>query len=1515
VLPLTVQVNTALAYAQLARHLRFETSSSRSAVLQHSSYLSLQGLAVQQAAVLNPRQVSMVLTSLAWMQCPAEEAVAPAGTAWSAAHDSSSTMQQQAAAADGTALRSNSGSGMVASPAGEHQKAEQQPQVVLLGMLSQRLHVLVDSFEPEDTCHCLWALSKLSALQPNLLAAVTAHSLSHDWLHSLTAKPLSSLLWVHAQAHLQHQQHQPQLQQQQQGTDASLQPLPQQHVAAADSPQGLLVSQLVVAVMHEVSQPGFLATWTPQELSMLLWCCAVLGVPLQQQQEAVAAAAALTQATEPEQHLQRPQGVGAEPTVTARLHAAAQLPVSVLQQVCQLACQHVVQFTPQGIAMVCWSVAQLVSTAAPAGAAPSQQQGWHAGHPVLAALPQQLHQPVTALVEAFAAAAASRLHYYKPQEVCNIFTACCRLQLLPLALKQTVESYISSHTHLLGCRDVTDLLLAAAQLQQQRRGQHRSGAALGPVSVRALLHRTGQLLPELSGFQCGAAAWACVRLAELQESAYSSPSGGSGSNRGRVANSSGSTLQEECMAMASSLLDCLDRQLAEAAAGSGEVSTAVDSPAVASLVQRSSGRAQAASVLENAGDLKQAVALSWALAAASSTSSTHSWGPSEHAGDSAQHRSQHPMLLASVLQELQQGVQGCDASSLVQALCVLVRLHPVLSTSCAADRQQAGQQATATPAQQVLVQQLHATATARLVPLVPRLSPAEAATAAWAVVKLQVLQKQRHTACSGEDCADSRSGAVSLLSAVLKQLHDQQQLSSLAGQSVASLLWCCRAMGWVPRAAVYCQLLAAADAKLLQLQPQQQLVVLSAAAAIAGARMVPWQAQHVALDLQQLQRQQARLLHGAMEQLQATLQQQASQLDLQLNSPRAAASRGHPASTNISQHAAGCGPEDLVSLVAACRSLQLQDGPLLQQVCEVWQLLLQQDAVSTHQVLRMVWHLADVLQDSPAEPWHAAILRQQQQLPGSPITLGQGSQLLPQLLHHAVAALNAQLAAAGSALQQGHHRSGMLSAHTLALAVRVFAKLRYQPPAQVLAAVLQQLQAVLHLLPGHDAVAVLSAAAQLALPVPQLAAALASELHGRERASQHMWIAGAAVGQRQHKPQKSREAGSNSTHSAEPLMLLWSVLCSEVVTGGTSSSVTDGQHKRVLARLAREAAGLPQEQLLHKPQLALMSQQVWRMLHQLQDFAHIRRAAGLAVPKLLLPWQFRSMTHVLLPSSMVGPARQQARLQLLCADQQQQKAIVCQRLHAALHEQAMSDRPVMSMQHMAQLFTNLLPLWLQYQLQKHCQEQLARELVKAQVAAGFAAAGVRLRILPSGEVVLVLQPQQPARRNPQQRRLQCQWLLALRMRSKQAARQQRLAAQTGLLPSAPMGAGSSSQRRCKGVAVVLEAPNNLAVNTGQLLGSARVRDALLCAEGYHVLSLPLQCWLPEFVQQHQHSMQLQVQQEQPGRQLHVQKLQWKKLNRLQKKRKQQVQQLLEALYLCSRHSRKDIQAACGCGCV
>lgn len=957
------------------------------------------------------------------------------------------------------------------------------------------------------------------------------------------------------------------------------------------------------------------------------------------------------------------------------------------------------------------------------------------------------------------------------------------------------------------------------------------------------------------------------------------------------------------MATASSLLDCLDRQLAEAAAGSGEVSTAVDSPAVASLVQHSrSGRAQAGSVLENAGDLKQAVALSWALAAASSTSSTHSWGPSEHAGDSTQHGSQHSMLLASVLQELQQGVQGCDASSLVQALCVLVRLHPVLSTSCAADSQQAGQQVAAISAQQVLVQQLHATAMARLLPLVPQLSPAEAATAAWAVVKLQVLQQQRHTPSIGKECAGSRSGAVFLLSTVLEQLHHQQQLSSLAGHSVASLLWCCRAMGWVPRAAVYCQLLAAADANLLQLQPQQQVVVLQAAAAIAGARMVPWQAQHVALDLRQLQRQQARLLHGAMEQLQATLQQQASQLDLQLNSPRAAGLRGHPASTGASQHAAGCGPEDLISLVAACRSLQLQGGPLLQQVCEVWQLLLQQGAVSTHQVLRMVWHLADVLQDSPAEPWHAAILRQQQQLPGSPITLGQGSLLLPQLLHHAVAALSAQLAAVGSSLQQGHHHSGVLSPHTLALAVRVFAKLRYQPPAQVLAAVLQQLRAVLHLLPGHDAVAVLSAVAQLALPVPQLAAAVAFELHGRGRAPQLIRIAGAAVGQWQHQ-QTGREAGSNSTHSAEPLMLLWSVLCSEVVTGGNSSSVADGQHKRVLARLAREAAGLPQEQLLQKPHLALMAQQVWRMLHQLQDFTHLHRASGLAVSKLLLPQQFRSMSQVLLPSSMVGPARQQALLQLLCAvDQQQQKAIVCQRVHAALQEQSMSDRPVMSMQHMAQLFSNLLPLWLQYQLQKHCQEQLARELVKAQVAAGFAAAGVRLRILPSGEVVLVLQPQQPARRNPQQRRLQCQWLLALRMRSKQRPQQQRLAAQTGMLSSGPVGAGRSSQRRCKGVAVVLETPNNLAVNTGQLLGSARVRDALLQAEGYRVLSLPLQCWLPEFVLQHQHSMQLQAQQEQPGRQLHVQKLQWKKLNRLQKKHKQQVQQLLEALYFCSRHS-------------
>jgi len=35
--------------------------------------------------------------------------------------------------------------------------------------------------------------------------------------------------------------------------------------------QQQLLPALLLAVMTELQQPGFLATWTPQEMSMLLW--------------------------------------------------------------------------------------------------------------------------------------------------------------------------------------------------------------------------------------------------------------------------------------------------------------------------------------------------------------------------------------------------------------------------------------------------------------------------------------------------------------------------------------------------------------------------------------------------------------------------------------------------------------------------------------------------------------------------------------------------------------------------------------------------------------------------------------------------------------------------------------------------------------------------------------------------------------------------------------------------------------------------------------------------------------------------------------------------------------------------------------------------------------------------------------------------------------------------------------------------------------------------------------------
>jgi hypothetical protein len=1454
------QINTALAYAQLARHLRFETGSSRAAALQHSDYAILQGLAVQKAGQLNPRQISMVLTSLAWMQCPAQEA-GQDGCAASQTAD-----QHAVTALPGAACAS---SNVDAGVNGSHSSSsgavclQQQQQVLLLDLLSQRVLSLLDAFEPEDTCHCLWALTKLGSLQEQLLAAVTEHGLTAGWLHMLTAKPLSSLLWVHAQAHLQRTQQQAQPQGSQQ-LHTVLQPC---STAGLQDTQDLHAHQMVAAVMQEVSQPGFLSTWTPQELSMLLWSCAVLGVPVKQQQPQ-------QQSFDPQQDRQQQQASSS--SVHRHNVLPAELPVAVLQEVCHLARQHVVQFTPQGVAMVCWSLSHLL-TSSEAASEPSgelQQQQLHGSAP--SALPQQLQQAVVALFDAFTAAAAVRLQYYKPQEVCNIYTACTRLQLLPAGLKQSVEGYVSSHAHLLGCRDVTELLLAAAQnpqwpwQQQAGRGQQQGMTGLGPVAVRALLHRTGQLLQELNSFQVAASAWACVRLAQLQDAAARTSST---TSKGGNISAGSSALQEECMDMASVLLAALGARSQQLAAGtdhSGAGSGAGSS--LESLHGQDVAAAWSSMAAGVAVGIKQTVALTWALAAASDMPAAGAaMGPLQQ---------QHRVLLATVLQQLQQGVQSCDSAALVQVLCVLGRLCPGVLNPVAGKH--ALEHVPACADMQRVLLEIRDTAVARLLPVVPQLTSADAVTAGWAAAKLYVLlrgaQDSRKILRQQPAVSSTSSAAApaALLSEVLTQLHQRQQLATLSGQSVSSLLWSCRAVGWVPPAAVYLELLRSADARLLQLQQHQQVSVLqSVAAGIAAGSVNPQAADggaspvHAALA-QQLHRQTARLVSGLTEQLQMQLHQQASQLDWQLR---------NPAGPSAAAPTHGLAPQGLITLVAACGSLKiLQGSQLLHQVVEVWQLLQQQGAVSANHSLLMLWHLADVLQDSPTKQWHTQVLQQQ-----ATQSAADRRGLLPWLLHHAVNALAADLAAySPSRPQQG------LAPQTLVLALRVFSKLRYQAPGQVLGPLMQQLQAALPVLAEPEIVSAVAAMAHLAVPAPHFTAAAVEKLARKQPPSETHPGADASLTVQQWALQQQKSDVYPAGRPAnEALSLLWAVLASGAWAeqGDRGISRSTG---RLLVKLAHKVSSMSEQQLLQKPELLLMQQQVWRMLRRLQQYSTVRKVlhyCGLSLPrKLLLPRQVNSMTQMLLPRSIGTHAAQQALLQLLFAGQQQQTAVLQQHLHV-LQQSGQGLQP----QQLHKLI-QLLPAWLQYQLQRRAQQQLAQQFVRAQLAAGFAAAAAKLKVTPSGEVVLVLSLQQHRHFTQEQRTQQARWLKQLQRQHRRGHRQQPSDSQLGTV--------AASSGSCKGVAVVLEVPSDVSVNSGILLGRAVARDALLQAEGYHVMSLPMQDWLPDFVLRHQHSTQLQEYQDQPMRQQHVQKLIWKRLNKLRALRRRQVGQLMEALYHC-----------------
>ncbi|KAF8067192.1 hypothetical protein HT031_002239 [Scenedesmus sp. PABB004] len=429
------EVNTALAFAQLARQLRFDSADGRAAALSHPAYAQLARLAAAQAGALSARQVAMVLTALAWTSADV--------------HADSAAAAAEAGGAAGT-------------PAA--------PAAALPELLAARLQQLLDGSEPEDTCHCLWALTKLGQLGSPagaaLLAAATAHGLAVGWVHSLTAKPLSSLLWVHAQAHLLAAQ-----EQQQQLLGAAQRQLP----------------RLVSAVVAEVSQQGFLATWTPQELSMLLWGCAVLGTGVAD--EAAGA----------------PSSGSAGDGSRAALPA---LPAAVVQQVCGLAAQQAVRFTPQGVANTCWALSKLL---APDGGGAAARAA------------------AAALVGALASGAAPQLAYYKPQEVANLLSACARLRVAPRGLTATVEAYAHGHAHSLGAQDAAELLVGLVHLR----------AAPAPAPLRALLHRLRLGRGDLRPYQLAASAWACVKLA-----------GGAAG----AADAAAAQLRDECLAAAQQVL-------------------------------------------------------------------------------------------------------------------------------------------------------------------------------------------------------------------------------------------------------------------------------------------------------------------------------------------------------------------------------------------------------------------------------------------------------------------------------------------------------------------------------------------------------------------------------------------------------------------------------------------------------------------------------------------------------------------------------------------------------------------------------------------------------------------------------------------------------------------------------------------------------------------------------------------------------------------------------------------------
>ncbi|KAI8475881.1 MAG: hypothetical protein J3K34DRAFT_478963 [Monoraphidium minutum] len=393
------EVHVCLSLSRLAALLRFDSGAARAAAKAHPAFASLLAAAEAGAPRLGGRQVSMALTALAWLQ----HAGAPG----------------------------------------------------LLDALEARARSLLarGALEPEDACHCLWALSKLGRHPGALLADACADALASGWLHQLPAKPLAGLLWVAARG------------------------------AAGGAAQPAALPALLAAALADVGAPGFLETFAPQELSMLLWSLATLG---------------------------RGAGGAAAP---------ASVPPALLARVLEVAAERAVSFTPQGIANSCWALSRLAPGALAAsgaarpllGAAPEQAQGDQQQQQAVAAAAaeggkdngRRLAAAAARFLSAFLGSAAAQLEYYRPQEVANLLGAAAALGARHAALEAAAAGYLRSKGHLLGAWDVAEALCALLRL--------RGGAPPEPAVLQRLAHRGAALARGMPPAALARCAWAVAR--------------------------------------------------------------------------------------------------------------------------------------------------------------------------------------------------------------------------------------------------------------------------------------------------------------------------------------------------------------------------------------------------------------------------------------------------------------------------------------------------------------------------------------------------------------------------------------------------------------------------------------------------------------------------------------------------------------------------------------------------------------------------------------------------------------------------------------------------------------------------------------------------------------------------------------------------------------------------------------------------------------------------------------------